>query len=281
MKRIGKFLDLIKFEHTLFALPFAYLGMMLAQKRWPGAVVFIWVTLAMVGARTAGMTLNRIFDLSIDQKNPRTKNRPLVTREISVMAAWILTAGAFILFLYSAYRLNRLCLMLAPVAFIFLVGYHWVKRYHFLCHWVLGMVLAMAPIGGWIAVTGVWAWPPVFLSLAVLFWVAGFDILYSLQDTEFDLAQGLHSVPVRFGVLKAIKISEYCHWATVALLVVFGFAMSLGIVYWVGVMIVAALLKFEHSLVSEEDLSRIDTAFFTINGWIGILLLVFTFLDLF
>ncbi len=281
MGKIAKFFELVKFEHTMFALPFAYLGMMLAQRSWPGWGVFIWVTLAMVGARTAGMTLNRILDVKIDAQNPRTRNRALVTRELSLVSAWVLAALSLVVFFIAAYKLGPLCFKLSPIALLLLTGYHYVKRFSFLCHWTLGAVLAIAPLGGWIAVSGQMAWQPLFLSLAVLFWVAGFDILYGLQDTEFDRAHKLHSVPVRFGAAQALKISEYCHWATVFFLAVFGVVLGLGILYWTGVLIVAGLLQLEHRLIGDGDLSHINAAFFTINGWIGILLLAFTFLDLF
>ena len=277
--KLKTFFELIKFEHTVFALPFAYLGMLMAARTRPGLAVFIWVTLAMAAARTAGMTLNRIVDLRIDEKNPRTKNRPLLTGAFSLKAAWAAVAAALGIFFLSAFMLNPLCLKLSPLAFILLAGYHYVKRFHFSCHFALGLVLAIAQVGGWIAVTGAFSWVPVPLALAVLFWVAGFDIIYSLQDYDFDRAWGLHSVPVRFGQTKALRISEVCHIATVVFLVVFGAAAGLGILYWLGVTATAVLLKLEHTLISENDLSRIHAAFFTINGWIGILLLIFTFLE--
>ncbi len=277
---VRKFVELVKFEHTVFALPFAYMGMILPRKAWPGWPVFFWVTFAMVGARTAGMTLNRLIDVKIDAGNPRTRTRALVTGELKLATAWAIAAAALAVFFFSAYRLNPLCFKLAPIALVLLVGYHYVKRFSFLCHWTLGAVLAIAPLGGWLAVTGVFSWKPLLLSAAVMFWVAGFDILYSLQDLASDREQKLHSVPVKYGVKRAMRISEYCHWATVAFLALLGIAMPMGLLYWAGVVLTAALLKFEHTLLGEGDLSRINTVFFTINGWIGVLLLVFTFLDL-
>lgn len=279
--RIRKGFELVKFEHTIFALPFAYLGMLLAHRQWPPFKAFFLITLAMAGARTAGMTLNRLIDLQIDSKNPRTKNRPTVTGEFKISWAWGLTGVSLAVFLISSALLNPLCLKLSPIALILLTGYHYVKRFSFLCHWVLGSVLAIAPIGGWIGVTGSFEWAPVALSLAVLFWVAGFDILYSLQDAEFDRSEKLHSVPVRFGTRKALMISRACHIATIFFLSLFGFFHLQGILYWAGVAITAALLSAEHFLVRDGDLLHINTAFFTINGWIGVLLLIFTFLDIF
>ena len=281
MNRIKTFFELIKFEHTLFALPFAYLGMFLAEKRLPGWGVFLGVTLAMVSARTTGMTLNRLVDKAIDAKNPRTRGRALVTGEFSAVTAWGVVAVSILVFFGSAASLNALCLKLSPVALFLLAAYHYVKRWSWLCHFTLGAVLGIAPIGGWLAVTGQFAWPPLLLALAVMGWVAGFDILYSLQDADFDRSIGLHSVPVRFGIRRALAISGWCHAATVIFLALFGFAASLGALYTAGVVVTAVLLKFEHHLVGDGDLSRIKTAFFTINGWVGILLFVFAVLDIY
>ena len=281
LARIKTFLELIKFEHTAFALPFAYLGMITARESWPSLGIFLWVTAAMVGARTAAMCLNRVIDLGIDARNPRTKNRPTVTAQISVPAALGASAAAIALFFFSAWRLNPLCLKLAPVALIFLVGYHYVKRFSFLSHFVLGLTLGMAPVAGWIAVTGALSWKPFLPGLAVLFWVAGFDIIYALLDMDFDRAYGLYSVPAQFGRERALEISRYCHVATVFFLSLFGLLLGFGVIYWVGLAVVAGLLKLEHTLVGEGDLDQINTAFFNINGWIGILLLIFTFLEIY
>ena len=281
MSKIRTFFELIKFEHTLFALPFAYMGMLLAQKRWPSWRVFIGVTLAMAAARTAGMTLNRIVDRAIDAKNPRTKDRALVTGEFSVAAAWIAVAMSVAVFFASAASLNRLCFQLSPIALALLSAYHFVKRYSWLCHFALGAVLGLAPVGGWLAVTGHFSWMPVLLTLAVTSWVAGFDILYALQDVEFDKSAGLHSVPAHFGTSRALRMSEFCHVGAVVFLAAFGLWAGLGILYGVGVVVTAVLLKVEHSLVSDGDLSRLNTAFFTINGWVGILLFVFAALDIY
>lgn len=281
LKKIKVFIELIKFEHTVFALPFAYLGMLLSTKQMPAFGKFFWITAAMVSARTAGMTLNRIVDLKIDERNPRTKNRPLVTGEFSLVGAWAAAAVSLIVFFLSALLLNPLCFKLSFVAIFFLSTYHYVKRFNHLCHFALGTVLAMAPIGGWIAVTGEFSWVASLLSLAVLFWVAGFDIIYSLQDTDFDRTYNLHSIPVRFGRHEALKISSYCHLGTLVFLILLGFFASLGVLYWIGVFVSTILLKIEHSLVAEGEPDKINAAFFMINGWIGILLLIFTFLDIY
>lgn len=281
LSKLKTFFELIKFEHTVFALPFAYMGMVLAQKRWPGFVVFLWVTLAMASARTAGMTLNRIIDRHIDAKNPRTKNRALVTGEFKILWAIGAVVAGVALLLLSSWQLNELCLKLSPVAFILLTGYHYAKRFTFLCHFILGAVLAVAPIGGWLAVTGVLAWPPFVLGLAVLFWVAGFDILYALQDLDFDRAANLHSIPVKYGESRALFISKICHLVTVLWLILFGFVAGLGPIYFVGVAVTAILLCVEHWLISEGGLSKINAAFFTVNGWIGILLFIFTLMEIY
>ncbi len=281
MGKIKTFFELIKFEHTVFALPFAYLGMVVAQRRWPSWGVFILVTLAMASARTAGMTLNRLIDLKIDSQNPRTKNRPLVAGTFKTSWAWGCVATSVFILLVSSWALNPLCFKLSPLALLLLTIYHYAKHFTWLCHWVLGVVLGCAPIGGWIAVTGQFSWQPLILAVVVMTWVAGFDILYSLQDEDFDRVSGLHSVPVRFGVKRALEISFYSHVATVVFLVLFGFLGGVGIVYAVGVVITAFLLRFEHGIVSDGDLSKINTAFFTINGWIGVLLFVFAYLDVY
>ncbi len=279
--KLKTFFELIKFEHTVFALPFAYMGMVMAGKGWPGFGVFFWVTLAMVSARTAGMTLNRIIDRGIDTKNPRTKNRALVTGEFKVSWAVVVAALGTAMLLLSAWQLNEWCLKLSPVALIFLTTYHYAKRFTFLCHFILGAVLAMAPLGGWLAVTGSLGFSPFILGFAVLFWVAGFDILYALQDMDFDRASGLHSIPVKFGESKALLVSRICHAVTIVWLILFGITTGLGPVYYAGVFVSAGLLCFEHWLLLEGDLTKINAAFFLVNGWIGILLFIFTLMEIY
>lgn len=227
------------------------------------------------------MLLNRLIDLNIDARNPRTSRRPTVTGELPVRTAWGGVAVSASLFFLSAFMLNPLCFKLSLAALALLTGYSYVKRFSFLCHYALGLVLSIAPVGGWIAVTGEFSWLPVLLSLAVLFWVAGFDIIYSLLDLNFDRANGLHSIPVRFGEAKALQIAAAGHGLTLLFLALFGICTGLGWIYWVGVGITAALLKFEHHLVAEGGTDRIQAAFFTINGWIGILLFIFTFLEIY
>jgi 4-hydroxybenzoate polyprenyltransferase len=266
------FFDAIKFEHTVFALPFAYVAMVLAADGWPGWRVVTWVTLAMVGARTLAMSVNRLADRALDAENPRTAQRHLPTgllKPVQVLAAAV-ASGA--LLLLSAWMLNPLCLLLAPLAALFLVGYSYTKRFTWLTHWILGFTDGIAAAGGWIAVRAAFD-PPVFiLWFALTVWIAGFDLIYACQDVEFDRRAGLHSVPARFGITAALVTARACHALTLAAFVALGWVMGLGIVYWIGVLLVAALLVYEHSLVAPDDLSRLDLAFFNVNGYIAVIL---------
>jgi 4-hydroxybenzoate polyprenyltransferase len=268
------FLDAIKFEHTVFALPFAYIAMVLAADGWPGGHVLVWVTLAMVGGRTLAMSANRLVDRAIDARNPRTAGRHLprgLLRSGQVAAAAV--AAAVLLFV-SAWQLNALCLALAPVAAVFLVGYSYTKRFTWLSHWILGFTDGIAAAGGWIAVRGAFEPPAFLLWFALTVWIGGFDLIYACQDVEFDRANGLHSFPARFGVAAALRAAQVCHALTVGAFAALGWTMGLGWPYWLGTLVVAALLVYEHSLVSPTDLSRLDIAFFNVNGYIAVILLV-------
>jgi len=266
------FLDAIKFEHTVFALPFAYVSMVLAAGGWPGARVVIWVTLAMAAARTLAMSVNRLADRAIDATNPRTAGRHLPTgrlRPSHMLAATILSAA---LLAFSAWMLNPLCLKLAPLAALFLIGYSYTKRFTWTSHWILGFTDGIAAAGGWIAVRGAFE-PPVFvLWFALTVWIAGFDLIYACQDVDFDRRTHLHSFPARFVIRAALLCARVCHLLTVAAFVVLGVMTALGWPYWVGVLAVGVLLVYEHSLVSPEDLSRLDIAFFNVNGYIAVIL---------
>ena len=268
---VRHFLDAIKFEHTVFALPFAYVAMVLAADGWPGWRVLLWVTLAMVGARTLAMSVNRLADRLLDARNPRTRSRHLPTgllRPGPVAAAAVLSGA---LLLASAAMLNPLCLALSPLAVLFLVGYSYTKRFTWLSHWILGFTDGIAAAGGWIAVRATFD-PPVFiLWFALTVWIAGFDLLYACQDTAFDRAEGLHSVPARFGIAAALHTAKACHVLTVGAFAALGWVMGLGLLYWAGVLVVAGLLVYEHSLVSPTDLSRLDMAFFNVNGYIALI----------
>jgi len=243
-----------------------------------GGQIF-WICMAMVGARSGAMGLNRIIDARIDARNPRTAQRHIPAGKIGVGEAWLFVLGSFALLLLAAWMLNPLCLQLAPVALGFLFLYSWCKRFTPYAHIVLGMCLAAAPIGAWIALRGDISWQIIVLGLAVLVWVAGFDIFYALQDVEFDREQGLHSIPARFGVAGAIRIARWLHAAMLVLLLLLLIGTGLGWIYFSGVVVVAGLLGYEHLLVRPDDLSRLDAAFFNMNGYISVTIFVFTLID--
>jgi 4-hydroxybenzoate polyprenyltransferase len=269
---VRHFLDAIKFEHTVFALPFAYMAMVLAADGWPGWRVLLWVTLAMAGARTLAMSVNRLADRFMDAANPRTARRHLPTGRLTpaqVTTAAVL-AGAVLLL--SAWMLNPLCLMLSPLAVLFLVGYSYTKRFTWLSHWILGFTDGIAAAGGWIAVRAAFEPPVYVLWFALTVWIAGFDLIYACQDVAFDRRNRLHSVPARFGIPAALTTARVCHLLTIAAFAVLGWMMGLGLLYWLGVLVVAGLLVYEHSLISPGDLSRLDVAFFNVNGYIAVIL---------
>ena len=272
MTAVRHLLDAIKFEHTVFALPFAYVAMVLAADGWPGWRTLLWVTLAMAGARTLAMAVNRLADRFIDAANPRTARRHLPAGLLTPAQVAGAAAAAGALLLLSAYMLNPLCLALAPLAVLFLVGYSYTKRFTWLSHWILGFTDGIAAAGGWIAVRGAFAPPVYVLWFALTVWIAGFDLIYTCQDVEFDRENRLHSVPARFGIPAALITARVCHGLTIAAFALLGWMMGLGWLYWLGVAVVAGLLVYEHSLVSPSDLSRLDVAFFNVNGYIAVIL---------
>ena len=271
MLRAGYVLAAIKFEHTVFALPFAYIAMVLAAGGWPGWWTVAWVTLAMAGARTCAMAANRVTDRGIDAENPRTAGRHLPRGLLRVWELRLLAAAGAALMLVAAAMLNPLCLALAPLALLFLLGYAYTKRFTLASHWILGFTDGIAAGGGWIAVTGRFEAPALVLWLAVTVWIAGFDLIYACQDVEFDRAHGLRSVPARFGIPAALALARGNHALTAAALALFGWMTGLGPLYWVGWLAVVALFVYEHSLVSPQDLSRLDVAFFNVNGYIALI----------
>lgn len=279
MKRLRELAEALKFQHTIFALPFAYLGSWTAADGFPSWRVLGWVTLAMVGARTAGMAWNRILDRPFDRVNPRTAHWPVSEGRVTLPQLTGLALAATALFLYSAGRLNPFSLQLAPVALAGLTLYPFLKRFTWACHWGLGLVLGMAPAGGWLAVTGMWDARVWWLAGAVTLWVAGFDILYATLDVDFDRGHRLYSVAQRFGVLTALRIARGCHAGMIGCLAAFGVAIGFGMVYWLGWLAVAALVHYEHRLVSPTDLKRVNQAFFAVNGWVSVILLLVTILD--
>jgi len=273
------FASLVKVEHTVFALPFAYVGAFLAVDGVPSAADLVWVTVAMVGARSLAMALNRLIDAGVDARNPRTAGRELPRGALVPWQVVLFCLGSLALFLVAVYQLDPLVRWLWPIPVIGFVIYPYLKRATWLCHLWLGAVDGLAPVGGWVAVTGELPWEAWALGVAVAFWVAGFDILYALFDLDVDRAQRLHSLPVRFGVRAAFWSSRGCHLLTVAALTAAGLGLSAGALYWIGAAAVAALLAYEHTLVSPSDWRRLDTAFFTMNGVISISLFAFVLAD--
>lgn len=271
---------MIKIEHTLFALPFAYLGAFLASRGIPSVSKLLWITLAMVGARTAAMSLNRLIDRHIDARNPRTAQRALPAGQLRVKEVYVYTLLSFLLLAYSAYKLNLLALILMPIAVFFLVLYPYTKRFTWTCHLVLGISLGLAPAGAWIGVTGHWALAPVLLGLGVMAWVAGFDVVYACQDVEFDRNEGLHSIPAIFGVQRGLEISAFLHSLAPLLFIGVGVVMALGWLYYAGVAIAIILLFRQHRIVTVDDLSKVGVAFFDLNGYLSVLMFVFSVLDL-
>ncbi len=272
-------LDSIRFEHTVFALPFAYLGMFLAAGGWPTWPQFIWITVAMAGARTLAMSSNRLIHHKEDAANPRTAGRHLAKGTLKIWEMGALMAVSAAVFMYAASQLNNLTLILAPVAAVYVIAYAYAKYYTWTSHLILGWADAIAPAGAWIAVTGTLDPEAALLASAVAFWIGGFDIIYSCQDYDFDGRYGIHSIPRRFGMVGAFWWYRIMHLATVAALVALGIWMDLGILYYVGVGIASSLLAYEHILVKPNDLSKLNRAFFTINSYVAVVLLLFTALD--
>ena len=284
MNRFRVFFDLVKFEHTIFALPFAYLGMALAAGGWPGWSKFIWVTVAMAAARTLAMSANRLVDRKLDARNPRTMNRPLPRGLISSQAVVVYAGVSLAVLAVAAWQLSPLCLLLLPGALVFLLGYHYTKHFTWLSHWILGFTDGLAAPGAWVAVRGsilTSADLPAWLLLfAVTFWIGGFDLIYACQDADVDRRDGLHSIPADFSVARALLLARVCHALTVALLASVSLTTGLGWPFWVGLAVIVVMLVYEHSLVSPQDLSRLDVAFFNMNGYISITVLAATLLAL-
>lgn len=280
MSKVKVFLEMIKFEHTLFALPFAYLGAFLASDGFPTLEKFVWITLAMIGARTAAMSLNRLIDRYIDARNPRTRERAIPSGKLGTTEVYFYTIVSFLLLGISAYQLNWLAFKLMPIAVFFLVLYSYTKRFTWACHIVLGISLGLAPMGAWIGVTGRWALAPVLLGLGVLFWVAGFDIVYACQDVEFDRKEGLHSIPAIFGVTRGLEISVAFHVLAPLFFIAVGVVAGLHGLYFIGVAIAILLLFRQHRIISASDLSKVGIAFFNLNGYLSVLVFIFSVLDL-
>jgi 4-hydroxybenzoate polyprenyltransferase len=280
LKKLNIVLEMVKIEHTIFALPFALMGAFLAARDLPRLVQIGWILVAMVGARSAAMAFNRLVDLPFDSENPRTLNRALPKKQLTrgFVIVFILISSALLVF--AASQLNRLSLELSPLALAIIFFYSYTKRFTWWTHIFLGVSLACAPIGAWIAIRGDLTSTPLIMGIAVVLWVAGFDIIYSCQDVDFDRQEALHSIPKRFGVAGALWISAGLHLAMIVVLAFLFWREGLGSISLVGLLIVGALMTYEHNLVRPTNLNRANTAFFTINGWISIFLFVTTTIDL-
>jgi len=281
LQKIRLYTDLVKFEHTVFALPFALSSLLLASgSTWPPFATVVWVIFAMVGGRTYAMGLNRIIDVAIDGQNPRTQNRALPAGRVRLLEAWLLTVFALMLMVFAVLHLPPLCLYLLPVAWLILTAYSYIKRFSNMAHLVLGLALGSSAIGGWVALTGQVILPALLFGLAVLFWVAGFDILYACQDVDFDRKAGLYSIPASWGIETGLRLSRMFHGGTVVALILVGcFIPTVGIFYWLGVVLACIMLFYEQSLVKAHDLTRLNEAFFNINGIMSLGFLLCVFLD--
>ncbi len=274
------YLRMIKFSHSVFALPFAFVGALFGARGIPSWKSIFWIVVAMVSGRSAAMGLNRIIDLQIDARNPRTKTRELPSGKVSLSEAWVFVIISLVIFVFAAGMLNPLCLKLSPLAIVFFVIYPYTKRFTYLSHFVLGITISGAPLGAWIAVRGSFDWEIIPLCIGVVFWLAGFDTLYALQDYEFDRKEGLYSLPARFGIKRSLQFARTFHVITFLMLLVTGLIFKAGVIYYLGVLLAGGLLYYEHSIVKEDDLSRLDMAFFNMNGYLSLTVFFFTLLDL-
>lgn len=284
LNKIKVFLNMIKFEHTIFALPFAYMGMFLGSVevlgRYPTWLEFLWITLAMVGARSAAMALNRLIDRAIDKLNPRTAERAIPAGKLNMKETIIFVIISLAIFIFATLQLSDLAIKLLPIAVFMLVIYSYTKRFTWGCHFVLGAADALAPLGAWVAVTNGITYSSIILFLTVTFWIAGFDIIYATQDIDFDRKNGLKSIPVRFGLKNSLIIARVMHFLTIVGLAYLFFITDLSWWYLVGVVIANFILHYEHSIISPKDMSRLNTAFFTMNGVLSVIIFVFTLIDL-
>jgi len=283
-KKIGVFLEMIKIEHTLFALPFAFMGAILGSvvvnSHLPSWAQIGWILMAMFGARSAAFGLNRMIDQVIDKKNPRTAGRAIPAGLLKNAEVIVFTIVSFILLFWAAYELSSLALKLLPIAVFMLVFYSYTKRFTWLCHLVLGLTLGLAPLGGWVAVTNSIDWVAVLLYVTVAFWTAGFDVIYAIQDMEFDKNEGLFSIPARFGIHKSLQIAKFFHVLTAIGFVVLFFTTDLSWWYFAGMVISYIILFYEHYILSPKDMSKLQTSFFTMNSVLSIAVFVFTLIDL-
>ncbi len=271
---------MIKFQHSIFALPFAYLGAFLAEKKVPDFMTILWITIAMVGARSFAMALNRLIDIDIDRRNPRTANRALPKGLLSVSNVVLFSIISLTIFLIAVYQLAPICRYLWPFVVIPFVIYPYTKRFTWLSHFVLGLCLGLAPIGAWVAITNKISLEPIIIGAAVLFWVAGFDIFYALQDIDFDRKNKLYSIPAKFGINNSLVLTKILHISSVILLIWVGIRLNLGTFYFTGVAISGILLAYENLIIKQNDLSRLNMVFFTMNGVISVIMFSFALIEI-
>jgi 4-hydroxybenzoate polyprenyltransferase len=281
LSKLKAHLDNIALSHSVFALPFAYMGAFLAAGGFPSAHDLLWVTLAMIGARSAALALNNYIDLKYDRQHPRFTKRPMVTGAVKTWEAALLIIVCLLVFLLAASQLQPLCLKLWPLALIPLVVYPYMKRFSWTCHLVLGVALAAAPVGAWIAVAGEVSYAVLFLGLSVGVWIAAFDVIYGCQDVAFDKTHGLHSMAVRFGVDGALKLSKYMHGISIFGFMIVGVLLNLHFIYYIGVALAAIVLIYQHSIVSPDDLRQVTQRYFMRNGLVSTLLFIFTVISLY
>jgi 4-hydroxybenzoate polyprenyltransferase len=275
LNKLKVYLEMIKFQHSIFALPFAYLGAFLSQMRVPGLVTLLWITLAMVGARSFAMALNRLIDLEIDRRNPRTAERALPKKLLSVSTVILFILLSLAIFLLAVYNLAPICRYLWPFVILPFIVYPYTKRFTWLSHFVLGLCLGLAPAGAWLAVTNTVSLDPLLIGGAVLLWVAGFDIIYAIMDLDFDRQHGLFSIPAKFGVRRSLALTKLLHTASIAIFTWIGIRLGLGLLYFTGLAVTAILLIYENSLIKPNDLSRLNLAFFTMNGVVSVVMFCF------
>jgi 4-hydroxybenzoate polyprenyltransferase len=274
------FLRMIKIEHTLFALPFAFTGAVIAADGLPTLWQTFWIIIAMLGGRSGAMGLNRVVDAEFDAKNPRTANREIPAGNMSKKEGYIYVLISFLVFIFAAKMLNPLCFKLSPIAVFIFVLYSYTKRFTYLCHIILGVAIGLAPIGAWIAIKGDFNFGIIMLGIGVLIWVAGFDIMYSIQDIDFDKKEGLFSIPVNIGITNSLYLARIMHLIAFLIFIFIKFYFGLGIIYLIGILISGLLMAYEHMLVKPDDLSKLDMAFFNLNAYISLTIFIFTFIDI-
>lgn len=277
--KLGLFLEMIKFEHSIFALPFAYLGLFFAEKKFPGTFLLMWITVAMVCFRTMAMAVNRLFDQEIDAENPRTQGRALPQKKLRPGFVWAAAVLSLFVFEWSAWKLGELCLWLSPIPLALAWLYPFMKRFTWLSHFILGLVLGIAPYGAWVASRGALDWAPAFLTAGVTFWVAGFDMIYAIQDVDFDVKKGLYSFPARFGIAVTLKATRWLHVIAVLCWFAAGLCNGMGFCYWMGLMVVAGFLLREHQLVRAFGMAKINEAFFLMNAVVSVTLFLAVVFD--